>query len=655
MISIPVSVDITGGTAPYTFTFSSNNSNVTFSNVTGTAILYNEYAAQTDVIYTNQSDIDTAIISVTFVDANGCSTTLTPLVVANPCTLQSTISSNGEFVFVATTTGGSGSYTYEWNYDTTLFSKAPGDTSDTDNYLSLLLTEGKMLPTSTNINVLITDSVGCTLYKNYSYSFCRPTHNISRRLSLVCDTTPVTGCSNVVSQYRNLDLKGDITLCASQVLDWSTVSFNVPVGLCVQHLGNGIITITSNLDTTQTKSITYTVKTTSGITSTTGTITVTIPTCEQGRNSFTGVPQTIQLTIEDIIADEKLLNVESRVAGTPDWSTFTFVGSPTWGTVAFNGNRDIVYTITNVATTPTIPDTISWTLNDYSGGQINITDTVLRNRTALPVTTTETICNSCGETTTPQDLLSNDTGDIDRSTVQIVLNDPDIVITKDTDNNFIFTSLPGASFANLCSYKVANTQGAFTASQNFFVQVACVGDNNTPSKDLTCEVVKTFNLVDQFTNSNCFGYTFTETSTIVPDYTTQGGTIGVGGDVDFTGINVGTYTFEVTCQNVVACSPTHDDVGTVTVINGTTPHVTFGTAVNNGNGTSTYPFTYSGVSTSFAVTLNGNPASFQSSIVANNGSGTCTLYNVAGLNTCVISTTSVCGNAISDTDATLTI
>ena len=655
MISIPVSVDITGGTAPYTFTFSSNNSNVTFSNVTGTAILYNEYAAQTDVLYANQADIDTTIVSVTFVDANGCSTTLSPVVVTNPCTLQSTISSNGEFVFLATTTGGSGSYTYEWNYDTSLFTKAPGDTNDTDNYLSLVLNTEKPLPLSTNITVLITDANGCSLYKSYSYNFCQPSWQTSFRISLVCDTTPVNTCSNTVSQYRNLNLAQYSNVCSNQVIDWTTLTFNVPVGLCVEHLGNGIINISSNLDTSQTKNITYTVKTTSGITSTTGYITVTIPTCEQGRSTFTGVPQTIQLTIEDVVSDVKTLNVESRVAGNPDWSTFAFVGSPTWGTVTFNGNRDILYTITNVATTPTVPDTISWTLNDFSGGQINITDTVLRNRTALPSTTTETICNSCGETTTPQDLLANDTGDIDRSTVQIVTNDPDIVIVKDTDNNFIFTSLPGASFANLNSYKVANTQGAYTSPQNFFVQVACVGANSTPTIDLTCAVAKTFNIADQFPDSNCFGLVFAETSTISPDYTTQGGTISVGGNVDFTGINAGTYTFEFTCQNVVACSPTHDDIGTLTVINGETPNITITSATDNGNSTSTYEFTYSGIVGPFGVTLNGNVPSYQSGLLANNGSGIFTIYNVAGLNTVVVSALTVCGTAVNDTDATITV
>ena len=655
MITIPVSIDISGGQAPYIFTFTSSDSNVTFSNVTGTAA-YSAgiYSATTDVLYSTQSLIDTTTISVTFVDANGCSKTI-PVTISNPCTLQSSITNNGEFVFVANTTGGSGGYSYQWSYDTSLWIKAVGDNDEDDNYLSLILKDYPTIPSSTLIAVTITDSNGCSLYKTYNYTFCQPSIATSIRLALVCDSKPVTGCSSVVSQYRNLDLKQQVIPCSNQVINWTTVKFNVPLGLCVKHLGNGIITITSNLTTPQTKNITYTVRTISGIISATGIITVSIPACS-GKNPFNGVSQTVQLTIEDIVGDEKFLNVESRVAGSPDWSTFTFTNTPNWGTVTFNGNRDIVYEIDDVTTTPSIPDTITWSLNDYSGGQINITDTILRNRIALPTTVTEVVCNACGQTSDPIDLTANDTGDIDKSTVTIVLNDPDIVITKDSNNDFIFTSLPGASFNNLNSYKVANTQGAYSAPQNFFVRTACVGTNPNPTLDLTCLVSKATNIKDQFTNSNSFGDVFTETTAETPTYTTQGGTIGGTGDLDFTSIATGrTYTFEYTAQNQGSCSPDWDDIGILTVIHGVTPFINFGTAVDNGNGTSTYPFTYSGITTPFSVTLNGVGATFQSGISANNGSGTFTLYNTSGTNTVVISATSICGVALSDTDATIVI
>jgi hypothetical protein len=648
MITIPVSVDIAGGTAPYIFTFNSTNPNVTFGNATGTATLEgSHYNASTDVLYVNQTDINTTIISCTFIDANGCSTTLNPVVVSNPCTMQSTITNNGEFVFVATTTGGSGSYSYEWNYDNLLF-ELNADTDSSDNQLSLMLKKVASPPTSTVVSMYVTDSNGCVLQKSYTYNFCYPTI-ANPRIGLRCSSDAVTNCSRTgtTSNLINYDLKPLVSLCANQTIDWSKTTFTVPIEYCVVHKGNGIIDIASTKTIGFTALIVFKVVTTSGLQAQ-GTLTVNTPVCAN-RPFFNGVSQTIQLTIEDVVSDEKLLNVESRVGGTPDWSTFAFVGSPTWGTVTFNGNRDIVYTITNVATTPTVPDTISWTLNDYSGGQINITDTVLRNRIALPVTTTEVICNSCGETTTPQDLLANDTGSIDRSTVQIVLNDPDIVITKDTNNNFIFTSLPGASFSNLNSYKVANIQGAFSPAQNFIVRVACVGNNTNPSLDLTCAVSKVFDIKDQFVGGNSFNDVFVETTPSLPTYASQGGVIvGAEGTVTLTGLVNKVYTFQYTAENQAPCTPAFDDIGILTVNHAATPNINLSAATLVSTGVYSFTFTYSGIASNFTVTDDGLPATFHTGIVANNGSGSFILYAAAG-SSIVISATTVCGVVTNDT------
>jgi len=181
MITIPISVSKgTGGTAPFTFTFTSSDSNVTFSNPTGTvSVVTGIYNASTDVLYPDQSYISTATIGCTFTDSQGCSDTLSPLTIPNPCTLQSTIRSNGDYTFVANTTGGSGSYTYEWNYDTDLFSLL--DNAPTDNILTLSLDDISHSPISTNIQVLITDSNGCTLLKTYQHIFCYPT-TVSTRI-----------------------------------------------------------------------------------------------------------------------------------------------------------------------------------------------------------------------------------------------------------------------------------------------------------------------------------------------------------------------------------------------------------------------------------------------------------------------------------------
>lgn len=662
MINKPVSVkvdnDTSGvpkGDAPYTFVYSSNNpACVTFDNVTGICHFDGtHYVASTNINYLNPSCFGTSLITCVITDANGCSVTKSPLVINDPCNMQASISNNGEFVFVATVTGGLPNYTFQWTYDTSLWEKTPSDNVVDDNYLSLKLKPSGPTPISTPISCVITDSQGCTKSVSFAYSFCKPTAK-DVRVGLSCQHIPQ--CANSVTAYTNLNLVKAISTCANQTIDWSKLQFSGLPDICIINNNDGTISIGSTTTTPSTKVINWAAMTTSGILSNYGKIIISITNCTE-KQPLSGVPTSIQLTAEDPVSDVKYIPVDVRVAGTPDWSTFTFTNTPSFGTVTFNADREIEYTIADLTTTPSIPDIIKWSLNDYSGNQINITDVVNRDVIAVPTTVTEVICNTCGETTDPQDLLANDTGDIDRSTAEIVLNDPDIVITKDSNNNFIFTSLPGAGFNNLNSYRVANTQGAYAPAQNFFVSVACVGDNPNPTKDLTCEVSKSFNILDQFTNVNAFNTVFTETSTITPSYTTQGGTIGGGtGAVDFTGINVGTYTFEFTAEGTAACHALgFDDKGTLTVINGEAPFITITSATNNGNGTSTYTWDYVNLTGVLTITLNGSVPSYSSSPLYSAGSGTLTLFNVSGTNTLIIQSNTVCNTTVSDSDNSLII
>lgn len=651
MIKIPISASISGGTAPYTFTFSSSNTCVSFGRASATASVSNgTYYATTDVIYPDETCIEESLIYITFVDANGCSK-VKLLTVENPCTLTNSISTNGEFVFVATTTGGSPNYTYQWTYNTDLWEKAAGDTSDTDNYLSLKL-KSSSTPTSTPITCVVTDSNGCTEYASYAYSFCKPTL-LPVTMTLSCQGTST--CTGSVTSYANFDLTRHVTPCSNQVIDWTKLQFSGLSDVCIINNGDGTITVGSTTNVASTKIINWAVTTTNGIVSEFNTMTISIVACV-GKTSFSATPSIIQLTIADVIGTDKLLPVEPRVGGTPNWATFAFVGSPTWGTVTLNGNREIVYDITNVATTPTIPDTISWTMQDYSGNQVNITDTVLRNRIALPVTTTEQICTTCGETFGPFDLTANDTGSIDKSTVEIVLNDADIVITKGTDNNFTFTVLPGVTgFSNLNSYKVANIQGAYAANQNFIVHTACAGISS--NMDLTCEVAKTLDLADRFTNTLGLNLLFTETTTVAPTYITQGGVITnptSTGSLNFASIATNrTYTFQLSAENTAAC-PGLPDLGTVEIFHGTTPHLTIGTPTLVGT-IITVPYTYSGLVFPVTTTLNGVAASYKVSPVQSSGSGTFSIYGTSGLQTILVSCPTICGNIVSDSDASITI
>ena len=253
------------------------------------------------------------------------------------------------------------------------------------------------------------------------------------------------------------------------------------------------------------------------------------------------------------------LDTSNRIAGDADYSTMVITAAPTFGTAVINANGDIIYTPTDITTTPTIPDRIKWSIQSNSGKTSFVTETILRDIIAAPIGVNDTVCTTCGEPTAAIDVLANDTGDIVRDTIYITSSDIDISTSIDSDNNVVFLASPGASFTNLVKYKVKNSQGIDSNETTVIVSAACTGIPQSPY-NLAC-VPKTFDLIDQFTGYNAFGTVFVEDgSTASPDYTTQGGTIiGVGGTVDFTAINPGTYRFKFTAQNIVACAGVDDE------------------------------------------------------------------------------------------------
>lgn len=653
MITISIDpVKPSGGTAPYTFVYSSTDPTVAFSNATGTATLVGtEYRCPTDVIYLTQSSIDTAIIQCTITDAKGCTTTHSPVVVNNPCNLQNTITTNGEFVFVATTTGGSGTYTYEWIYDTGIFQPI-GNVDETDNQISFRLLD---TTTTTLVQCVVTDSNGCSTTTSYSYNICRPTWGATRGMTLRCvENTTLTGCSLVpTSIYNNFPLDGLIKPCANQVIDWTTLEFSNTSGLCIVNHNNGKISGASSNPNGVGYLVTISVKTTSGIKSQDLQLIVTAPICVAD-DPVVAINNSFQITANESIGSVINLNSSNRVAGKSiDWGTLQITTAPTFGTATINPNGDILYTITDLVTTPNVPDIIKWKIGSTTGYMAYGTDTILRDALAAPTTTTEIICAKCQESTPAFDLTANDTGDIDKQSVTIVLNDPDVIITKDSNHDFVFTTLPTASFNNLNTYKVANTQGVYSANQNFIVRSACVGEDKTPTNDLTCKVSKTFDLIDMFANMNAFNVSYTETTTTTPTYTTQGGTIvGANGTLDFSAIATDrTYTFEVLAENQGTCHPTYSDTGVVTVIHGVTPNIVLSAATLVSTGIYSFTFTYSGISSPFTITDDGIAATFHSGIVANNGTGSFSIY-ADPASSIVISATTVCGNITTSTSTT---
>lgn len=650
MITLTIQATVTSGTThnpPYTCVFAQTGTCITFENpiVENIYAVDNVYTATTTATFLDENCFNDSIITATFTDVNGCSNTGT-ISVSNPCaTLNTTISENNEFVFVANTTGGSPSYTYNWNYDTTIFD-TQSDSNPTDNILSLNLIT-TTIPDNTIIQCTVTDNNNCTRTVDYTYNFCQPSWGTIKNntIPLICDATAISNCSiTPVSQRRRWFLGNIINVCSGQEIDWSTLNITHPTNLCIINDGGGFITIGSNSTNGTSSPITITVKTTSGIISEELNLIVSSPVCA-ARSSVYAIGDTTQLTANDLVGNIITLDTSNRISGSPDWSTMTITTNPVFGTASINPNGDILYTITDITTTPNIPDIIKWSVQSTTGETVFATETILRDIIAPPVAVNDSpICITCGESTNAIDVMANDTGDIVRDTFTITLSDSDITTSIDSDNNVVFTVSPGASFSNLLKYTVRNSQGVESNEGSIIVSAACTGTPQTPL-DITC-LSKTFDLINFFTGTNAFTTTFVEDgSTTAPNYTAQGGTIvGVNGTVDFTTINAGTYRFKFTASNIAACASV-DDENFITIIINDDPSINTVTQTLLSTGLYQIAFNYSSLIENFTISDNGSPATLQTGVTTNGTSGTFNIYTTIG-NTITISANTVCGTVI---------
>jgi hypothetical protein len=279
-----------------------------------------------------------------------------------------------------------------------------------------------------------------------------------------------------------------------------------------------------------------------------------------------------------------------------------------------------------------------------------MTDIVNRNVVATPVTAGDTICAKCNTPTVATDVTANDTGTIDKSTIQITSITSDVQYSQDANNDLIFTALPDPSLNRIVQYLVKNTQGVDSNTSNIVLSVTCAG---TPlDQNITCWASKVFDLLDYFEDAAAISYTFTETTTGTT-YTSQGGTIGAAtGTVDFTSINAGTYTFEITAVGAGGCSGSGDDTAEIEITLNDAPSLTIDSVVNNGDDTGTVNFTIVGLSSTASLVVLNNAGAVTYTITPSisGTSGTFTINLVSGNNDVSITALSICNTILTDND-----
>jgi len=352
MINISLSATLLGGTAPYSYTWSADSNCVTFSTATGTSS-----TSTINVVakFTDESCITSSTITLSVVDADGCTKSKT-MTATNPCTslTLANISNSGlEFSTSAASTGCS-SVDFNWSYDTSLFSQASLVNTATTSVLTLDYLSTASLPSSTSVSVTAKDCKNCTKTKTFTKSICVP-QAPDLTVVLVKDQLGINYSSGQV-QFTNP------SNCAGYSYDWTTVNFSLPSSWSYSWAG-GVPSSPSTAEpkfifgapsttTTSLHTGTYTVKSTDGITSTAGTINFVVRV--ENLYQIGAKDKTIYMDCGVSPTDVIQINIENEIVyttgATIDWSSFQAVTPPaTTGSIALstltNGDHVIEYTV----------------------------------------------------------------------------------------------------------------------------------------------------------------------------------------------------------------------------------------------------------------------------------------------------------------------
>lgn len=180
MISIRKSIELTGGTAPYTYTWSSDDVAVGFSTPSGTT---NTGVVNVDVLYPFKETIDTATITIAGVDSEGCSFSIT-VTVDNVCDALSasnmSITDQSDLVLTGTSqkafsvvasNPNCSFVTYEWLYDDNLLTNVGNVGTGNRSTIILRLNESaRSYPANVPVKVRITDCNNCFLEVTGQYN-----------------------------------------------------------------------------------------------------------------------------------------------------------------------------------------------------------------------------------------------------------------------------------------------------------------------------------------------------------------------------------------------------------------------------------------------------------------------------------------------------
>ena len=476
MITVQRDFTFAAGTAPYTYTWVVTGGCATVTPVSGTTS-----GAITSLFeFEDQACFNSSTFSLNVTDANGCTSTFS-ISVQNPCTNFSTtpiVQSNGYKFEIQAASPQCSATNSTWTYDNTLFTGVVFSTDFTSILTLFPNTAISAWPNASQVSVVSSDCNGCETTTTLNFNICKPVPQpITASLSCIGST--------FTSPIFEVPLP---TGCPNATIDWSTIQFlsnpeftitNVPA------LGNRAFVITSPLSTTPgLYSAVYTIRTTQGIQTQQGQISIIVNSC--GDDPIVIPDYTTQVECTNVIGDFIYIDIEDRVLTSLDidWNSFALITPPTplstdiTLVTQIDGRHYIRYEIPAI----TGSDTFRWTVCTTGGFCANAaTYTVILECPVEPTAVDDDVCAECGESIVV-DVLDNDLSGGSPfllSSIAVTAQPTLGSVTIPGDGTIIYTAFPFSSGTDYFSYTVTNAGGSVSNEGLVTVEVICAGGDGT--------------------------------------------------------------------------------------------------------------------------------------------------------------------------------